>query len=140
MKHPSLILLPLLLFSCGTSKPPQIEVVNRQSSVLDHQSSITYDSIYISKETIYEPLDSSTALLPPFKGGPGRVSDHTIEYRYRLLRDTLRIHEVDSIPVIHTVEVTREVTHIPWLVRTLAWIGALSILILFLRLYLQRKL
>ena len=56
--------------------------------------------------------------------------------RYILQRGTLRIHRVDSIPVIREVEVVREVVRTPWYAKLLAAIGLLG---LFLFLFKIRK-
>ena len=61
------------------------------------------------------------------------IQDRTVEYRYRLLRDTVYRTRIDSIPVIRAVEVIREVRHIPWWSRLLNWIGALAMIILLIR-------
>jgi len=125
----------LSLASCQTSK--HLEVVEHTiHDTLIHKQ-LHYDSIYINHEKIYEPLDSTTANLPPFKGGPGRVLEVTTEYRYRLLRDTTYVHRIDTIPVIKTVEVTKEVRYIPPWLKSLACIGAITILLILLSIILK---
>ena len=57
------------------------------------------------------------------------VRERSVEQRYRLLRDTLRMHRVDSIPVVREVEVVREVVRTPWLYKLLAAIGLVGILL-----------
>ena len=64
------------------------------------------------------------------------INDRSVAYRYRLQRDTLRIHRVDSIPVIREVEVVREVARTPWYAKLLSAIGLLG---LFLFLFKIRK-
>ncbi len=61
------------------------------------------------------------------------INDRSVAYRYRLQRDTLRIHRVDSIPVIREVEVVREVRCTPWYVKGLAAIGLVALLLFLLR-------
>ena len=54
------------------------------------------------------------------------IHETLTEYRYRLLHDTIRIHQVDTVPVIHEVEVIQEVarplTRFDRLTRTTFWI------------------
>ena len=83
----SVFVLVFVLSGCGTMK--QVQVVERVQKDTLYLNHIQYDSIYVdnwqltdrSKDTIY--LEKSH-----------------IEYRYKLLRDTVRIVQVDSIPVI----------------------------------------
>ena len=64
------------------------------------------------------------------------VQERSVEHRYRLLRDTLRIHQVDSVPVIQEVEVVREVEHTPWYAKLLATVG---LVVVFLFIFKIRK-
>ena len=81
------LLFCTLLTGCGTQrKLPVIERIQRDTVYL-HQ--VQYDSIFVSQERY---VDRSRDTL--------YVQERNVEYRYRLLRDTLRIHQVDSIPVI----------------------------------------
>lgn len=65
-------------------------------------SNVQYDSIYIdnwqltdrSKDTIY-------------------VEKVRLEYKYKLLRDTVRVVQIDSIPVIREVEVIKTEKYVP---------------------------
>ena len=56
-----------------------------------------------------------------------------MEHRYRRLTDTLRIHQVDSVPVIREVEVVREVARTPWYAKLLAAVGLVALLLFLLR-------
>lgn len=95
-----LIALCATLSGCGTMKQVQVvEQVSRDTLYLNH---IQYDSIYVdnwqltdrSKDTIY-------------------VEKVRLEYKYKLLRDTVRIVQIDSIPVIKTVEVVKTERYTP---------------------------
>lgn len=99
----------LTMFSCSSSRPAILPVHEVHTDTL-YLSKIQYDSVFVGHEVIYEPLDSSSADLPPFKGGPGRVFDVTVEYRYKLLRDTIYNIQHDSIPYMVTVNKEVEVT------------------------------
>lgn len=92
--------LVFVLAGCATTRQVQVvERVSRDTLFLNH---IQYDSIYVdnwqltdrTKDTIY--LEKSH-----------------IEYRYKLLRDTVRIVQIDSIPVIKTVEVVKTERYVP---------------------------
>ena len=63
------------------------------------------------------------------------IKDVSVEYRYKLLRDTVYQTRVDSIPILREVEVVREVRHIPWYAKLLSWIGALALLFLLIRVF-----
>ena len=64
------------------------------------------------------------------------LKDSILEYRYKLLRDTVYKTQIDSIPVIREVEVVREVRHIPWYAKLLSWIGIIALILLLARLLL----
>ena len=114
MRHLLYLLFCTLLAGCGTQRElPVVERVTRDTLYL-HQ--VQYDSIYVSQER-YVDRSRDTVY----------VNDRSVAYRYRLQRDTLRIHRVDSIPVIREVEVVREVARTPWYAKLLAAIGLLSL-------------
>lgn len=95
-----LVFFSALLTGCGTMK--QVQVVERVQKDTLYLNHIQYDSIYVdnwqltdrSKDTIY--LEKSH-----------------IEYRYKLLRDTVRIVQIDSIPVIREIEVVKTERYVP---------------------------
>ena len=123
MRHLIYLLFCTLLAGCGTQrKLPVVERIQRDTVYL-HQ--VQYDSVFVSQERY---VDRSRDTL--------YVQERSVEYRYRLLRDTLRIHQVDSIPVIREVEVVREVARTPWYAKLLSAMGLLG---LFLFLFKIRK-
>ena len=123
MRHLLYLLFCTLLAGCGTQrKLPVVERIQRDTLYL-HQ--VQYDSVFVSQERY---VDRSRDTL--------YVQERSIEHRYRRLTDTLRIHQVDSIPVIREVEVVREVERTPWYAKLLAAIGLLG---LFLFLFKIRK-
>ena len=63
------------------------------------------------------------------------IKDKSVEYRYKLLRDTVRKVRVDSVPVIREIEVVKEVKYIPWYAKALSALGVLTIAVLLLRLF-----
>lgn len=107
----------IVLTGCATTR--QIQVVERVSRDTLYLSNVQYDSIYVfqdhltdrSRDTIY-------------------IRDVQYEYKYKLLRDTVRIVQIDSIPVIKTVEVVKTEKYVPSIYKwSLAICIALIILI-----------
>ena len=120
MRHLLYLLFCTLLTGCGTQRElPVVERVKRDTLYL-HQ--VQYDSIYVYRDRY---VDRSRDTL--------YVQERSVEYRYRLQRDTLRIHQVDSVPVIQKVEVVREVEHTPWYAKLLAAVGLVALLLFLLR-------
>ena len=114
MRHLLYLLFCTLLAGCGTQRElPVVERVTRDTLYL-HQ--VQYDSVFVSQERY---VDRSRDTL--------YVQERSVEYRYRLQRDTLRIHQVDSVPVIREVEVVREVARTPWYAKLLAAMGLVGI-------------
>ena len=105
------------LMGCGSAKHTQVAKQVSSDSTFIQQ--MHYDSIYIyhdryldrSKDTIY-------------------VKETEIEYRYKLLRDTIRIIRQDSIPYEVTITEVKEVKRIPWWCKALAWTGGICLVLL----------
>ena len=120
MRHLLYLLFCTLLAGCGTQrKTPVVERVIRDTLYL-HQ--VQYDSVYVYRDR-YVDRSRDTVY----------INDRSVAYRYRRLTDTIRIHQVDSIPVIREVEVVREVARTPWYVKGLAAIGLVALLLFLLR-------
>ena len=114
MRHLLCLLFCTLLAGCGTQRElPVVERVTRDTLYL-HQ--VQYDSVYVYRDR-YVDRSRDTVY----------VNDRSVAYRYRLQRDTLRIHQVDSVPVIREVEVVREVARTPWYAKLLATVGLVGI-------------
>lgn len=109
MKKVIVIVSALLITSCASTR--HVQVVERVSRDTLYLNRIQYDSIYIdnwqltdrSKDTIY-------------------VEKVRLEYKYKLLRDTVRIVQIDSIPVIREVEVVKTERYIPKVYKASFWI------------------
>ena len=122
MKRLLIILLALLsalvLTGCATRR--QLQVVDRNTHDTLYQSNVQYDSIYVSQDK-YIDRSRDTVYL----------RDVSVEYRYRLLRDTIYKVQHDSIPYQVTVtevkEITRPLTLFDHLTRLTFWfaVGAL---------------
>ena len=88
-----IVLSVLTVYSCSTPRMATTVVreTTRDTLYLNH---IQYDSIYVdnrqvtdrSKDTIY-------------------VEKVRLKYKYKLLRDTVRVVQIDSIPVIREVDI-----------------------------------
>ena len=92
-----LFLSVLTVYSCSTSRHVT-QLVERTSVDTVYLSNVQYDSIYVFRD---RQLDRSRDTV--------YLRDVSVEYRYRLLRDTIYKVQHDSIPVIREVEVVREV-------------------------------
>lgn len=123
MRHLLCLLFCTLLAGCGT--PRKLPVVERVMRDTVQVTNVKQDSVFIYRDRTVDRSHDTVY-----------VNDRSVAYRYRLQRDTLRIHQVDSIPVIREVEVVREVRRTQWYVKGLAAIGLLS---LFLFLFKIRK-
>lgn len=99
-------------------------------------SNVQYDSIYIFQERTSDYHMNPLNPLKPSETDTVFIKDVSVEYRYRLLLDTVYQTRVDSIPVIREVEVVREVRHVPWYAKLLSWIGAFALILLLARLLL----
>lgn len=113
----------LVCCSCGSTKS-----INHEPLTINHQDTIylnkvQYDSVFYSVDH-YIDRTSDTIY----------VKDVSVQYKYKLLRDTLRIHEVDSIPIIKEVEITKEVRYVPWWSKALSSLGCIVLIIFCLSL------
>ena len=92
-----------------------------------YRRQIQYDSIYIYRDR-YLNKGRDTVYL----------RETEIEYRYKLLRDTIHIIQRDSIPYPVTIVETQKVRYIPRWSKVLSFIGVLSTAFLVLNLTLKR--
>ena len=123
MRHLLCLLFCTLLARCGTPrKTPVVERVMRDTVQV---TNVKQDSVFIYRDRTVDRSHDTVY-----------INDRSVAYRYRRLTDTIRIHRVDSVPVVQEVEVVREVARTPWYAKLLAAIGLLS---LFLFLFKIRK-
>lgn len=123
MRHLLCLLFCTLLAGCGT--PRKTSVVERVMRDTVQVTNVKQDSVFIYRDRTVDRSHDTVY-----------INDRSVAYRYRRLTDTIRIHRVDSIPVIREVEVVREVARTPWYAKLLAAIGLLG---LFLFLFKIRK-
>ena len=111
-----LAIILLALASCRSSQLATVEKVFHDTvqTALWH-----YDSVYIDR-FVKQDLRHDTILL----------TDHTTEYRYKVIRDTLHTVRTDSVPYPVRVVETHPLHKVPPWIYLL--IGALSVIILFL--------
>ena len=118
-----LLVVACTLIGCATSKQAT-QVV--ESSLRDtiYLNKVVYDSIYIdSWHHTYQKADTVV------------VEKTKLEYRYKMLRDTVFRARIDSVPVIREVEVVREVRHVPWYAKVLSVLGILLLIILLFKIF-----
>ena len=118
-----ILLVACTLIGCATSKQAT-QVV--ESSLRDtiYLNKVVYDSIYIDNWH-HTYLKADTVVVEKTK----------LEYRYKLLRDTVFRARIDSVPVIREVEVVREVRHVPWYAKVLSVLGILLLIILLFKIF-----
>ena len=109
------------LMGCGSAKHTQVAKQMSTDSTFIQQ--MYYDSIYIYRDR-YMDRSKDTVYFKETK----------IEYRYQLLRDTVRIIRRDSIPYEVTVTEVKEVKYIPWWSKALSCLGAISLILLIRKL------
>ena len=119
MKRFLLILLALLsalvLTGCATRR--QLQVVDRITHDTLYHSNVHYDSVFVSHDRTTDYHLNPLNPLKPSETDTVFIKDRTVEYRYRLLRDTVYRVKIDSIPVIREVEVFKVERHVPAIYR-----------------------
>lgn len=101
MKNYLLFILSLVTFctfiGCRSAKQAAQLIREIRTDTL-YLSSQHYDSIYVSRDHFTDRSRDTVY-----------IKDSILEYRYKLLRDTVYQTRVDSIPILREVEVVREV-------------------------------
>lgn len=98
MKHIFFILVPFLLCSCSTTRHVQMQVAEHIHKDTVYLSNTQYDSIYIVKDR-FQDRSKDTVYL----------KDVSIEYRYKMIHDTVKVVQRDSIPYEVTVVQAKEI-------------------------------
>ena len=127
----SIAVVACTLIGCAT--PKQVTQLVRDTRVDTlYLSNTQYDSIYIYKDRMTDRSKDTVYL-----------KDISIEYRYKMLRDTVRIVQRDSIPYevvrIETREITRPLTFYDRLTQITFWLVVgflLSVIVLKLKMFL----
>ena len=122
-----------LMTACGASKHVT-QVVHDTRVDTVYLNSKLYDSIYIYQDHVSEhhlgtlPVTDSSGkyLNTPIRTDTLYIKDKSIEYRYKQLKDTIRVVERDSIPyqvtITETKEIQRPLTWYDHLTRSVFWI------------------
>lgn len=130
--------------SCGSTKVAT-QVVEHTSVDTVYLSNVQYDSIYIYKDHVsehhigkMEPVTNlEKDILLPIRTDTLYIKDKSIEYRYKLLKDTIRVVERDSIPYEVTItqvkEITRPLTWYDHLSRAILWLNIGFVLLVIIR-------
>ncbi len=114
-----MIFVVLTLTSCKTQQPTIVEKVVTNTEYIDRHH---YDSIYIDN---YVYVDKGSDTIT--------ITKTNIEYRYKVLTDSIEVLKVDSIP--YEVQVINYVERMNNHQKTMYWLGWIAVLIMVLRLF-----
>lgn len=120
------ILTVLTVYSCATPSHTTQLVRGIQRDTI-YISNVRRDSAYLNHERF---VDRSSDTV--------YIKDVSVEYKYRLLHDTVRIVQKDSIPyeviVVKTKEISRPLTWYDHLTRAIFWLLCGVLFVQFVRL------
>ena len=122
-----LFVVACTLFGCATSRPTS-QVVEASLRDTVYVNKVLYDSVYI--DNWYYTYEKADTVI---------VEKTKLEYRYKVLRDTVFRARIDSVPVIREVEVVREVRHVPWYAKVLSVVGGLFLIIIVFKIFFYFK-
>ena len=122
-----LFVVACTLFGCATSRPTS-QVVEASLRDTVYVNKVLYDSVYIDN-WYYTYHKADTVVVEKTK----------LEYRYKVLRDTVFRARTDSVPVIREVEVVSEVRHVPWYAKVLSVVGGLFLIIIVFKIFFYFK-
>ena len=122
-----LLVVACTLFGCATSRPTS-QVVEASLRDTVYVNKVLYDSVYIDN-WYYTYHKTDTVVVEKTK----------LEYRYKVMRDTIFRARIDSVPVIREVEVVREVRHVPWYAKVLSVVGGLFLIIIVFKIFFYFK-
>lgn len=120
------IVITLLIAGCKGSQHLAIsERITHDTCLI---SNIQYDSIFIDN-LHYIDRASDTIV----------IRDQKTEFRYKFLRDTIKVIQHDSIPYEVRVIETKTERYTPWYARTLAFIGFLALVWFAFKVFIKIK-
>ena len=122
-----LFVVACTLFGCATSRPTS-QVVEASLRDTVYVNKVLYDSVYI--DNWYYTYHKADTLV---------VEKSKLEYRYKVVRDTVFRARIDSVPVVREVEVVREVRHVPWYAKVLSVVGGLFLIIIVFKIFFYFK-
>ena len=139
MKNCLLFILSIVTFctfiGCRSAKQAAQFIREVRTDTL-YLSSQHFDSIYIFQERTSDYHMNPLNPLKPSETDTVFIKDVAVEFRYRLLRDTIYKTRIDTIPYEVRVVETQVVRHIPWYAKLLSWIGIIALILLLARLLL----
>ena len=129
MKKYLLFILSLVTFctfiGCRSARQAAQLIREVQKDTI-YLSSLQYDSIYIFQERTSDYHMNPLNPLKPSETDTVFIKDVSVEFRYKLLKDTIRVVERDSIPyqvtITETKEIQRPLTWYDHLTRSFFWI------------------
>ena len=123
----SMFVVACTLFGCATSRPTS-QVVEASLRDTVYVNKVLYDSVYI--DNWYYTYHKADTVV---------VENTKLEYRYKVMRDTVFRARTDSVPVVREVEVVREVRHVPWYAKVLSVVGGLFLIIIVFKIFFYFK-
>jgi len=146
----TLIIVCAALSGCHTTKTiPQI--VEHATHDTLYINRLQFDSIYINdsylmdfrRDKRWDNLTIQDSGLPqPSPLTPHLmmvdtmyIRDTQLEYKYKYLHDTTYIHRVDTIPIVHTIDVIKPEPYVPVAYKYLTIIGIIALLLAGYRIY-----
>lgn len=102
-------MLTMSISSCQTTKTVPIETLRHDTLYINKEH---YDSIYITRTSDTDRTRDTIT-----------ITKTMTEYRFRLLRDTIRIARIDSIPYEVRTTITKEIRKPPNLLDCLCYLS-----------------
>ena len=139
----ALSIILLVCCSCGSTKMVT-QTVEHTSIDTIYLSNVQYDSIYIYQDHVSEhrigalPMNyKGEKINTPMHTDTLYIKDVSVEYHYKMLRDTIYKTQVDSIPFQVTItevkEITRPLTWYDHLSRSVLWLNIGFVLLIVFR-------
>ena len=123
-----LIVIVIALLIAGCKGSQHLAVTERITHDTCYISNLQYDSIYIDNLHFIDRASDTIV-----------IRDRKTEFRYKFLRDTIKVVQCDSIPYEVRVIETKTECYTPWYARTLAFIGFLTLVWFAIRIFIKIK-
>ena len=123
-----LIVIVIALLIAGCKGSQHLAVTERITHDTCYISNVQYDSIYIDNLHFIDRASDTIV-----------IRDRKTEFRYKFLRDTIKVVQCDSIPYEVRVIETKTERYTPWYARTLAFIGILTLVWFAIRIFIKIK-
>lgn len=145
MKKHYLFIIALITFctltGCGSAR--QVSPPSTISSTLTSHNTKEYDSIYINHDHSVDYKLANPQIRDNSIPDTVMIRDVITEFRYKFLRDTVRIVQLDSIPyevtVTEVMEITRPLTFFDKLCRICFYFITGVLFVLFLKFVFKHK-